>query len=75
MATDTTAATNFISLPELAAEWRVSYDHARNLVLRGVLPAHRIMGRIIVARSDATAYLQRTRTVAPETESQQPVAT
>lgn len=71
--TNTTASV-FISLPELATEWRCSYEHARNLVLRGVLPAHRIMGRIIVARSDADAYLQRTRTVAPEPESQQPIA-
>jgi hypothetical protein len=73
MATNTTASSAFISLPELAESWLVSYEHIRNLVLRQELPAHRIAGRIIVAREDADAYLQRTRTVAREPESQ-PIA-
>jgi hypothetical protein len=69
-----TSASVFVSLPELAESWRVSYEHMRNLVLRRELPAYRIMGRIIVSRDDADAYLERARTVRPETESQQPVA-
>jgi excisionase family DNA binding protein len=73
MATDT-ASTDFISLHELAESWLVSYEHVRNLVLRGVLPAHRIGQRIIISREDAADYLRRARTVAPENESQQPIA-
>jgi hypothetical protein len=70
----TTTESDFVTVSELAAMWLVSYEHVRNLILRQQLPAHRIAGRIIVARSDADAYLQRTRTVAREPVSQQPVA-
>jgi excisionase family DNA binding protein len=71
---DTSASSHFISLTELASVWLVSYQHVLNLISRQELPAHRVGARIIVARSDADAYLQRTRTVAPQNESSTTVA-
>jgi len=60
---DTTASKTFITIPELAAEWRVSEGHVYRLVKCAQLPAFKVGERIIVRRDDAKNFLERGATV------------
>ncbi len=54
---------DFITVQELALQWRVTPQHIFNLVRHGRLPAHRIGRRIIVRRSTAQRFLESNSTV------------
>ncbi len=59
---DTTASKTFITIPELAAEWRVSEGHVYRLVKCAQLPAFKVGERIIVRRDDAKNFLESNAT-------------
>jgi len=63
MKVDVSASNDFATVPELAASWRVTQQHVYTLIRRGELPAVRIGGRVIVARSAAQKFLERGATV------------
>ncbi len=62
MAIDISASKTFVTIPELASEWRVSIAHIHNLINRKQLPAHRIGARIIVSREDAERFVAQNAT-------------
>jgi len=62
MAFNVSDSKTFTTIPELAAEWRVSVPHIHNLINRRQLPAHRIGGRIIINRADAQKFLAQNAT-------------
>ena len=64
MAFDKLAAKNFITIAELAAEWRCTEAHLYALIKRGVLPAFRVGRRVIVRRDTAHSFLERNATTA-----------
>jgi excisionase family DNA binding protein len=63
MSFDSSAAKDFVSIPELANQWGCTEQHFYNLVKRGLLPAFRIGRRLIVRRDDAQKFLERNATV------------
>ena len=63
MSFDSSAAKDFVSIPELANQWGVTQQHIYNLVKRGELPAYRIGRRLIVRRDDANRFLGSKATV------------
>ncbi len=63
MILNTTTSKPFITIPELAAEWRVSEGHVYTLIKRAQLPAFKVGFRIIVRRDDAKNFLERGATV------------
>lgn len=63
MTCDTSASINFITIPELAAQWRCTEQHLYKLIKRGALPAVRIGRRVIVHKDAAQRYLERNSTV------------
>lgn len=62
MRINTSASNDFLTVPELAAQWRCTIQHVYNLVKRGQLPAHRIGARVIVRREDAQSFLESNAT-------------
>ena len=64
MSVDTSAAKEFIGIPELANQWGVTEQHLYNLIDRKVLPAYRVGRRLIVRRDDAQKFLERGATTA-----------
>lgn len=62
MSIDLTASKEFTTVPELAAEWRVSIGHVHNLIKQSKLPAYRIGHRYIVRREDAKRFLEQNAT-------------
>ncbi len=63
MTFDTSTSEDFITVQELALQWRVTPQHIFNLVRHGRLPAHRIGRRLIVRRDAAKSFLDRNATV------------
>jgi len=59
MSIDVSASKNFITISELASNWRCSIPHVHNLINRKQLPAYRIGGRIIIDRADAQKFIDR----------------
>jgi excisionase family DNA binding protein len=57
-----TPASDFVTIGELAVQWRCTEQHVYALIRRGYLPAHRIGRRVIVDRSAAQLFLQRNAT-------------
>jgi excisionase family DNA binding protein len=62
MAFDTTAANNYLTVPELAVAWRVTEAHLYALIKRGALPAARVGRRVIVRRDAAEKFIERNTT-------------
>ncbi len=62
MTFDATAAKDYLTISEIAAEWRVTSQHVSQLIRRGALPAIRIGRRIIVPRDAAQKFLERNAT-------------
>ncbi len=62
MSLDETTFKNYFTVPELAAEWRVSIAHIHNLISRKQLPAHKIGHRYIIRRADAENFLANNST-------------
>ncbi len=54
---------DYLTVSELAAQWRCTEAHLYALIKRGILPAHKIGRRVIVDRSAAQLFLQRNATV------------
>ena len=63
MTLDTSTSEDFITIQELALQWRVTPQHINNLIKYGRLPAHRIGRRLIVRRSTAQSFLESNATV------------
>lgn len=66
MSFDATAAKDFITIAELAAQWRCTEAHLYTLIKRGVLPAFRVGRRVIVRRDAAQSFIERHATAAPQ---------
>ena len=62
MTSRTQAATDFLTIGELAGQWRCTEAHLYALIKRGHLPAVRIGRRVIVSRGAAQRFLQRNAT-------------
>jgi len=62
MSVDTSAAKEFIGIPELANQWGVTEQHLYNLIDRKVLPAYRVGRRLIVRQGDAKRFLNENAT-------------
>ncbi len=62
MSLDISASKNFITISELASNWRCSIPHVHNLINRKQLPAYRIGGRIIIDRAAAQKFLETNAT-------------
>jgi excisionase family DNA binding protein len=63
MTFDTPTSKNYLTISELAAEWRCTEAHLYALIKRRILPAHKIGRRVIVDRSAAQLFIQRNATV------------
>jgi len=57
-----TSASDFVTIGELAVQWRCTEQHVYALIRRGYLPAHRIGRRVIVRRAAAQEFLQKNAT-------------
>jgi len=57
------SASDFVTIGEIAVQWRCTEQHVYALIRRGYLPAHRIGRRVIVKRSAAQEFLQKHATV------------
>ena len=64
MSLNAASAKNFITIAELAAEWRCTEAHIYALIKRGALPAFRVGRRVIVRRDNAQSFLERNATTA-----------
>ncbi len=64
MQSDTSAAKDFVTVPDLAVEWCVSEAHLYRLIQRKQLAAYKVGERIIVRRDDAKKFLERGATTA-----------
>ncbi len=64
MTFDTTAAKDYITIGELAAQWRCTEAHLYTLVKHGLLPAFRVGRRVIVRADAAQSFLERNATTA-----------
>jgi excisionase family DNA binding protein len=53
---------DFVTIQELALQWRVTPQHVNNLIKHGRLPAHRIGRRLIVRRTTAQSFLESNAT-------------
>lgn len=51
----------FFRVPEIAARWRVSISMVRKQIRSGRLPVTRIGRTMLIARSDANAFLAQCR--------------
>jgi len=63
MSFDTSTFEDFVTVQELALQWRVTPQHVNNLIKHGRLPAHRIGRRLIVRRDAAKRFLEGNATV------------
>jgi excisionase family DNA binding protein len=54
----------YTTIPELAADWRVSIPHIHNLIRQSKLPAYRVGYRYIINREEAKKFLERNATFA-----------
>jgi excisionase family DNA binding protein len=59
---ETTAAKDYITIGELAAQWRCTEAHLYTLIKRGALPAFRVGRRVIVRADAAQAFIERNAT-------------
>lgn len=57
------STSDYLTVSELAAQWRCTEAHLYALIKRRILPAHKIGRRVIVDRSAAQLFLQRNATV------------
>jgi excisionase family DNA binding protein len=62
MTFDTSTSEDFVTVQELALQWRVTPQHVNNLIKHGRLPAHRIGRRLIVLRAAAKSFLEQNST-------------
>ncbi len=63
MSFDAPTSEDFVTIQELALQWRVTPQHIFNLIKVGRLPAHKIGRRVIVRRSTAKSFLESNATV------------
>jgi excisionase family DNA binding protein len=59
---DTTASRDFVTLEELASQWRVSAQHISQLIKRGALPAVRVGRRVLVRQESVRRFEERNAT-------------
>jgi len=57
-----TSASDYLTISELAAQWRCTEAHLYALIKRRVLPAVRIGRRVIVSRDAAQSFLNENAT-------------
>jgi len=62
MTSRTPAPTDFLTIGELAIQWRCTEAHLYALIKRGHLPAVRIGRRVIVCRKAALRFLEQNAT-------------
>jgi excisionase family DNA binding protein len=59
MSFDATASRDYVTLAELAAQWRCTSQHVSQLIKRGALPGVRIGRRLIVPKDAARRFEER----------------
>ncbi len=64
MMPDISSQDDFLTVSELAQQWRVSEGHLYNLIKRQELRAVTIGGRYIVQQSEAQFFIERNATFA-----------
>ena len=62
MSFNTSASKDFLTLAEIAAQWRCTEQHISQLIRRGELAAVRVGRRVIVRRVEAKSFLERNAT-------------
>lgn len=62
MSFDATTTSSFVTIQELAVDWRVTEAHLYALVKQGRLRAYRIGRRVIIAKSEVKSFLERNAT-------------
>ncbi len=62
MSFDATTSNDYLTLAELAAQWRCTEQHISQLIKRGALPAFRVGRRVIVRKDSAKRFLERNAT-------------
>jgi Mor family transcriptional regulator len=63
MSFNLSASKDFVTVADLAREWRCTEQHIYNLIQRGLLPGFRIGRRLIVRQEVAQRFLERNATV------------
>ncbi len=63
MSFDASASKTYLTLEELAAQWRCTPQHLSQLVKRGALPAIRVGRRVLVSQESVRRFEQRNATV------------
>jgi excisionase family DNA binding protein len=62
MSFNATASNDYLTIAELAAQWRCTEQHISQLIKRGALPAFRVGRRVIVRKESAQSFLERNAT-------------
>jgi len=62
MSFDASASKDYLTLAEIAAQWRCTEQHISSLIRRGALPAIRVGRRVIVRQQSVRRFEERNAT-------------